>query len=71
MNKALIIRTGQQHGQRYIPRLSSSGEGELDPSDLATHRLSLEDGPRVFAISSTRRRLRRLGLHPVTTDVSR
>jgi threonine dehydrogenase-like Zn-dependent dehydrogenase len=49
MNKALTIRSGQQHGQRYIPRLLEHIQrGELDPSDILTHRLGLEDGPRGY-----------------------
>ncbi len=49
MNKALTIRTGQQHGQRYIPKLFEHiRRGEIDPSYLLTHRLSLEEGPRGY-----------------------
>lgn len=46
MNKGLTVRTAQQHGQKYVPRLlEHATNGELDPSYLATHRFSLEDGP--------------------------
>jgi threonine dehydrogenase-like Zn-dependent dehydrogenase len=49
MNKGLTIRTAQQHGQKYIPRLFEHVQrGELDPSCLATHRFSLEDSPRAY-----------------------
>jgi threonine dehydrogenase-like Zn-dependent dehydrogenase len=49
MNKGLTVKTAQQHGQRYLPRLLAHAErGELDPSFLATHRFSLEDGPRAY-----------------------
>lgn len=49
MNKGLTIRTGQQHGQRYAPRLFDHiVRGELDPSFLLTHRWPLEDGPRGY-----------------------
>jgi threonine dehydrogenase-like Zn-dependent dehydrogenase len=49
MNKGLTIRTAQQHGQKYVPRLLEHiAKGELDPSFLATHRFSLEDGPRGY-----------------------
>ena len=49
MNKGLTLRTGQQHGQRYVPRLlEHTARGELDPSYLATHVMSLEDGPRGY-----------------------
>jgi threonine dehydrogenase-like Zn-dependent dehydrogenase len=43
MNKALTIRTGQQYGQKYIPRLLKLvQEKKLDPSFLVTHRTGLE-----------------------------
>jgi threonine dehydrogenase-like Zn-dependent dehydrogenase len=33
MNKGLTVRTAQQHGQRYLPRLLEHvAQGELDPS---------------------------------------
>jgi hypothetical protein len=42
MNKGLTIRTAQQPGQRYMPRmLEHVQKGELDPSFLITHRMSL------------------------------
>ena len=49
MNKGITVRTAQQHGQRYMPRmLEHVQQGELDPSFLVTHRLSLEDAPRGY-----------------------
>ncbi len=51
MNKGLTVRTAQQHGQKYVPRLLEHvAKGELDPSFLATHRFSLEDSPRGYDI---------------------
>ena len=51
MNKGLTLRTAQQHGQAYVPRLLEHAQrGELDPAYLATHRFSLEDGPRGYAM---------------------
>ncbi|HEY8946103.1 MAG TPA: zinc-dependent alcohol dehydrogenase, partial [Polyangiaceae bacterium] len=51
MNKGLTVRTAQQHGQRYIPRLLEHvRRGELDPSYLMTHRMSLEDAPRGYDV---------------------
>lgn len=45
MNKALTIRGGQQHGQRYAERLFGYiQEGKLDPAWLLTHRWPLERG---------------------------
>jgi threonine dehydrogenase-like Zn-dependent dehydrogenase len=49
MNKGLTVRTAQQHGQKYVPRLLEyASQGKLDPSYLATHRFSLEDAPRGY-----------------------
>jgi threonine dehydrogenase-like Zn-dependent dehydrogenase len=51
MNKGLTVRTAQQHGQGYMDRLlSHAAKGELDPSFLATHRMSLEDSPQGYAM---------------------
>jgi threonine dehydrogenase-like Zn-dependent dehydrogenase len=56
MNKALVIRTGQQHGQRYIPRLLEHMQrGELDVSYLLTHRMCLDDGPRGYRLFEERK----------------
>jgi threonine dehydrogenase-like Zn-dependent dehydrogenase len=49
VNKALTIRSGQQHGQRYIERLFGHIErGEMDPSHLLTHPMPLEQGPQGY-----------------------
>ncbi len=49
MNKGLTVRTAQQHGQKYVPRLLDHAvKGDLDLSFLATHRFSLEDSPRGY-----------------------
>jgi len=46
MNKGVTVRTAQQHGQAYVPRLLEHAQrGELTPAALATHRFSLEDSP--------------------------
>jgi threonine dehydrogenase-like Zn-dependent dehydrogenase len=51
MNKGLTIRTAQQPGQRYMPRMLEHVQtGELDPSFLVTHRMSLEEAPRGYAM---------------------
>ncbi|MBC3762278.1 zinc-dependent alcohol dehydrogenase [Quadrisphaera oryzae] len=43
-NKGLTLRSAQQHGQRYVPRLLDHlRRGELDTSWLATHHMPLED----------------------------
>jgi threonine dehydrogenase-like Zn-dependent dehydrogenase len=46
MNKALTLRTGQTHVQRYLkPLLERIRNGDIDPSFIVTHRLPLEDAP--------------------------
>lgn len=49
MNKGLTLRAGQQHGQRYAQRLLDYvSRGEIDPSYLITHRMSLSEAPRAY-----------------------
>ena len=49
INKGITIRTSQQPGQRYMGRMMEHVQrGELDPSFLLTHRMSLEDAPRGY-----------------------
>ncbi len=49
VNKALTLRSGQQHGQRYVERLFGHIQsGEMDPSPLLTHPMPLEQGPRGY-----------------------
>ena len=51
MNKGITIRTAQQPGQRYMPRmLDHVLKGELDPSFLVTHRMSLEEAPKGYEL---------------------
>ncbi|SEI43660.1 zinc-dependent alcohol dehydrogenase [Pseudomonas sp. NFR16] len=51
VNKALTLRSGQQPGQRYAKRLFEHIQnGELDPSYLLTHPMSLEDSPEGYAM---------------------
>ncbi len=50
MNKALTVRTGQQYGQKYIPRLLKLVQDKkLDPSFLVTHRTDLEGVPKAYS----------------------
>jgi threonine dehydrogenase-like Zn-dependent dehydrogenase len=50
-NKGITVRTAQQPGQRYMPEMMASVQsGELDPSYLVTHRMSLEDSPRGYEL---------------------
>jgi threonine dehydrogenase-like Zn-dependent dehydrogenase len=49
VNKALTIKTGQTHVQRYMrPLLELIKKGEIDPSFVITHRLRLEDAPEAY-----------------------
>jgi threonine dehydrogenase-like Zn-dependent dehydrogenase len=51
MNRSLTIKSGQCHVHRYMrPLLERIQNGEIDPSFVITHRLSLEDAPRGYAM---------------------
>jgi threonine dehydrogenase-like Zn-dependent dehydrogenase len=55
MNKALTMRSGQQHGQRYVQRIWEHMErGELDPSYLLTHTMTLDDGQTAYDMFTKR-----------------
>jgi threonine dehydrogenase-like Zn-dependent dehydrogenase len=49
MNKGLTVRTAQQHGQRYVPRLLElAADGKLSTRFLMTHRMPLEESVRGY-----------------------
>jgi len=49
MNRALTIKTGQTHVQRFMrPLLERIERGEIDPSFVITHRLRLDEAPRGY-----------------------
>jgi threonine dehydrogenase-like Zn-dependent dehydrogenase len=49
MNKGITMRGAQQHGHRYIPMiLDRIAAGEIRTEHLATHVMSLDDGPRGY-----------------------
>jgi len=51
INKGLTLRSAQQHGQRYVPRLLEHvAAGELDTAALMTHEMPLEDAVRGYEI---------------------
>jgi threonine dehydrogenase-like Zn-dependent dehydrogenase len=51
MNRSITIRTGQTHVQRYMePLLQRILAGEIDPSMVITHRMSLDDAPAGYEI---------------------
>ena len=49
--KGLTFKMGQTHVHRYLrPLLERIERGEIDPSFVITHRLSLDDAPRGYDI---------------------
>jgi threonine dehydrogenase-like Zn-dependent dehydrogenase len=49
MNRALTIRAGQCHVQRYTrPLLERIRNGEIDPSFVISHTMSLDEAPQGF-----------------------
>jgi len=49
MNKALTVKTGQTHMQRYTrPLLAKIEAGEIDPSFVVTHTVPLERAPEMY-----------------------
>lgn len=49
MNKALTVKTGQTHVQRYHHKLLKHIEsGEIDPSFVITHTVPLDKGPEMY-----------------------
>ena len=51
MNRAITIKTGQTHVQRYTrPLMERIQSGDIDPSFVITHRLKLEDAPEAYEI---------------------
>lgn len=51
MNRSLTIRTGQTHVHRYMkPLLGRIEAGEIDPSQIITHRLALDEAAHGYDI---------------------
>jgi threonine dehydrogenase-like Zn-dependent dehydrogenase len=51
VNKAITIKSGQTHVQRYMrPLLERIERGEFDPSFIVSHRLSLDEAPRGYEL---------------------
>ncbi|GAB2737157.1 hypothetical protein [Nocardioides pakistanensis] len=49
MNRSLTIKTGQCHVHRYMrPLLERIRNGEIDPTYIISHRMSLEDAPEGY-----------------------
>jgi len=51
MNKGLTMKTGQTHLHRYLrPLLERVQNGDIDPSFVITHRLTLDEAPHGYEI---------------------
>lgn len=51
MNRSITIKSGQTHVHRYMrPLLERIERGEIDPTSIITHRLSLEDAPKGYEV---------------------
>ena len=51
VNRALTIKSGQTHVQKYMrPLLDRISNGEIDPSFVVTHRMRLQDAPRAYSM---------------------
>ncbi|GHA87322.1 zinc-dependent alcohol dehydrogenase [Modicisalibacter luteus] len=51
MNKALSVRSGQTHVRRWSDDLVRRiDDGQIDPSFVITHSVSLEDGPEMYNV---------------------
>jgi threonine dehydrogenase-like Zn-dependent dehydrogenase len=49
MNKGLTIKQGQTHTHKYMPVLLEKIQaGEIDPSFVITHKVSLDDAPHAY-----------------------
>jgi len=59
MNKGLTIRGGQQPGQKFVqPLFEHILAGRLDPSELLSRRVSLDEGPEAYKRFTERQELR-------------
>src|SRR6201991_3000194 len=51
MQRSLTIKTGQAHVQRYLkPLLEMIENGDIDPSFVVTHIMSLDDAPKAYEL---------------------
>lgn len=56
VNKALTVKSGQTHVQRYLrPLLELIEQGRIDPSFVVSHRMRLEDAPEGYAMFRDKR----------------
>ena len=55
VNRSLTIRSGQCHVQRYMkPLLNRIEKGDIDPSFVISHRVSLDDAPEMYDIFNSK-----------------
>ena len=51
MIRGITLRTGQFHEHRFMrPLLERIENGEIDPTFVITHRMSLEDAPKGYTM---------------------
>ena len=51
MNKGLQMRMGQTHMQKYMkPLLERIEKGQIDPSFLISHRITLDEAPEMYKV---------------------
>jgi threonine dehydrogenase-like Zn-dependent dehydrogenase len=51
VNKALTIRSGQTHVQRYMkPLLEQIESGKIDPTMIISHRMTLDEAPEAYEL---------------------
>ncbi len=51
VNKGLTLRSGQTHVHKYLrPLLERIQNGDIDPTFVITHRMSLDDAPKGYKI---------------------
>jgi len=56
MNRSITVKTGQTHVHRYMPALLKKVEnGEIDPSFIVSHHLSLDDAPEGYEMFNKRK----------------
>jgi threonine dehydrogenase-like Zn-dependent dehydrogenase len=49
VNKALTLKSGQTHVHKYLPTLLAYiQKGDIDPSFVVTHRVSIDDAPQMY-----------------------
>jgi threonine dehydrogenase-like Zn-dependent dehydrogenase len=57
MNRSITVKTGQTHVQRYLgPLFEKVQKGDIDPSFVITHRMSLNEAPVHTRFSGTSRK---------------